>query len=182
VGWKPLLAIAKFLDDNLHKEIIKKAEEQSQIKAYSDISEGSIDYEILKVISLFLAQGKNRILIKEIQAELPFEKKPASKTIGKYMDNFGFRDYSRHFREGNGYELSLQIFKDLISQRCPSLFSSFSSQSSQEDNSIDVKVKEEVIEDVKNNEECELINLKCHICGESPCISFDNSSQGKPIF
>jgi hypothetical protein len=129
--WKPLLAIAKTLNEELYKRVLEFAERVSEQKKQDFISEGSIDFRVLKIVRELLEQGQSKIYMKSIAEILNrnFTEKTVEKTISNHLDKVGFKDYRRKDMTGSFLQIDKDIFEIIISPICPSL-SSYSSYSS----------------------------------------------------
>ena len=151
--WKPLLTISKLLDDNIYKRILEQAEKAAEIKSFTSISEGTLNYKLIIIIDGLLnyedKTEEKEILISQVRNMIITEEKPHQKTISRYVDNLGFGDYKVHTRKGNGWKFNYELFESLIIPIFPSL----ASLHSQEDDDIDDKPKIESVEDVKESEE-----------------------------
>jgi len=159
--WKPLLVLAKYLDDGLYSRIVKFAEERTQIKdTDSSLIEGSMEYQILNIIEQILTEpNKFCVLIKEIRERYNAEKKPHPKTIARILDGLGFNDFKIHTRDGNGYELTLEQFIELKNIQFPSFDSSYSHTDNNNNNNSERSEgkEEEVKESSERNEQNEAV-------------------------
>ncbi len=135
--WKPLLAIAKLIDNDLFKEISDFAEKMSGQRREDFIPEDSFDYKVLKIIKDII-QDTDIIRPKEIRDKYinlyGSEKVPREKSFSTKIDNLGFREFKEtKDRVGARYRINSAIFYSIIKPICPDLVnnSSQSSQSSQ---------------------------------------------------
>lgn len=152
--WKPILTIARFIDDSTYDEMLKFAEKLTKVKATKDnISESSLDYKICIKVKELISNSDNldEILIKDIMKIFANdEKKPTDKRIARIFDNLGFHDYREHFSKGNGWRLTQDDFDKIITPIIPSL-SSLSSKPNNLDNTRvgdedKMKITEEKVE------------------------------------
>lgn len=130
--WKPLLVIAKYIDEKVYSEVLNYAIKQQDIKDIEGIDEGSIEFNIIKCVYLMfktnsIAKEQEKIYITTIvnYYETIIGSKLAPKTIGVHMDKFGFRQ-QKATSNGTYYRLSEGFFSNNIS----SVFASFPSFSS----------------------------------------------------
>ena len=120
-NWRPLLAIAKLISDDLYKRIGMFAELQTAIKETSNLDEDSWDFRILtamwQVISL---EDDDKIIDLKVEGirenyitQNEKEKKPNSTYIGVFLNRFGFKKFrKRTGKKGVYYKLSK---KDILS-------------------------------------------------------------------
>jgi len=123
--WKPLLAIAKFIDDELFLEISKFAEKMSGQRREDFITEESLDYKILKIVKDLL-QDTEIIRPKEIRTKYlnlyGSENPIKEKTITTRLNNLGFSEYKeKRDNISNKYRLNPVIFDMIIKPICPEL-------------------------------------------------------------
>ena len=149
--WKPLLSLAKIIDEKIFNELYEFAQEQTKIKNIDTIPVGSTEYQILEITYELVKKCRAQpILAKEIADKWNGDYKPANKTICNFLDKTGFRDYKKHTREGNGYDLSVELFERIALQICPSIFIHEDSPSSHS-----IQLIEENIETDNQNEKQE---------------------------
>jgi fido (protein-threonine AMPylation protein) len=130
--WKPLLAIAKNIDKELFSEIHEFAKKISEQRKQDFISEGTLDYKLLKILKDKIEAFENKIYLKDVSDIYNDgkEKKIAPKTISSHLDKIGFKEYREKDRNGSYLNLSKEIFEIIVAPIIPD-FSSYSSQSSQ---------------------------------------------------
>jgi len=126
---KPLLVIAKYIDEEVHSRLLKFFIKLSEIRKIDYIGEGSNEYKILDALKKLI--GRKFILVKDVASSIGGDEyKLSNRSIARIIDNLGFRDYKDHTREGNGYEIPQELFFSVLSTICPQLID-LSSQSSQ---------------------------------------------------
>lgn len=131
--WRPLLAVAKVIDEDEYQELRKVAQNQQDIGQASEVSDDSWEYAMIERMIYRLERGETKILLTDLADAVPAEKKPHSKTVRRIIDRLGFRDHYRHFSDGWGYEIfSLFHLKSIIPNIINNDFLSFPSLSSQE--------------------------------------------------
>lgn len=114
--WELILVIAKRIDLQLYMEIKEFAEQLTQIKSIDNISEGSIEDRILTAVKTILDTSQEeltRVMLRGIREYFEGEHKPSQKTISSHMDRMGFMEFKKHWREGNGYLLTKELFYNL---------------------------------------------------------------------
>jgi hypothetical protein len=154
--WLPVLTIAKFIDEKVYDRVLEFAIKLTTIKSLNYISEGSFEYKLCKTVKEIL-QESDEVLISQIidKAFSGEERKPTPQRIGKSLDKLGFFECRKHFREGNGFLISLDLFENILSPLIPSLFTSLSSLSSEQPNLDNtIKISEEVVK--KDEDNCEV--------------------------
>ncbi len=150
--WKPLLILAKRVSQDLYDEVLGQALKQQETKTADFIIEDSTDYKILEIVYSIL-KATDKVYVKDIHDQLPESQyKPKPRTISGKLDKFGFRDFRGKDRQGSFFKISSDMFEGIISPICPSIFSSQSSQSSQ--NNRVIENKEEEI-DVTKRDDCD---------------------------
>lgn len=143
--WRPLLAVAKVVGDDVYAETVKFAEKQSRLKKFDEINEGSYEYAFLNHMYALLKGGASFVLLKELAAVAPGEKQPSSKTVARILDGLGLDQHKEHSNVGDGYRITREEFESILAPIAPAIFTSLPSFPSHSD--------EEIIIDVKNGEE-----------------------------
>lgn len=102
--WKPLICMAKLIDDTLYKKIGKYAEEITEFRDNEDLSEDSWDFKILSAVWDVIkfkeeANEKIELLVKGIKNNIdltPEEKKKITHHyIGRFLNKNGFKKYRK---------------------------------------------------------------------------------------
>jgi len=129
--WKPLLTIAKIIDEGLFNRVLEFATKVSEQRKQDFIPEGSIDYELLSILKQRLERGDDPIYIKAISDcfNENKDKKIANKTISGHLDKLGFKEYREKDRYGSYLNVTREVFEIITSPLIPD-FSEHSSQSS----------------------------------------------------
>lgn len=127
--WKPLLTLAKFLDNTLFLKIKTFAEHESQLKQTTNLDVESIEGKACKVIWQQLSQGRAVVLLKDVLDAINYnsEYQTHPKTLATRLDKIGLLQFKEHFENGNGYRISKDQFQKLIEPLFPLIFSSFPS-------------------------------------------------------
>ena len=157
--WKPLLTIAKIINDDLYNRVLDFAIKVSEQRKQDFIPEGSFDYELLGILKENLDKGETLIYIKAITDKFNQnkEKKIANKTISGHLDKLGFKEFREKNRYGSHLNLTKDVYENIVAPLIPD-FSSYSSQSSHiEVNSI--KLSDEVMTNVTNTENKGVTNV-----------------------
>ena len=141
--WKPILALAKFLNEDLYKNMVAFADKLTTIRKGDGIPEDTFKYRILMIVWNMI-QKKEKILVKVIRARMGGEKPPSCKSISSHLDKIGFYEDRQHTKHGSCFNLSQERFESIVNTICPSLFSNYSSSSS---SSSSLPIKEERIGD-----------------------------------
>ncbi len=150
--WKPLLILAKRVSQELYDEVLQQALKQQETKQADFIREDSNDYRILEIVYSIL-KASDKVYVKDIHDQLPESQyKPKPRTISGKLDKLGFRDFRGKDRNGSFFKIDSSLFEGIIVSICPSIFSSQSSQSSQNNGVIENK-EEEI--DVTKRDECD---------------------------
>lgn len=129
--WKPLLAIAKTINEGLFDRVLKFAEKVSKQRKEDFIPEGSTNYQLLKIVGGLLESGRDIVYLNDI-AELynrGKEKKTSNKTISTHLDKLGFLEYREKDTIGSHLRINQSIYDTIVNPICPNL-SSYSSYSS----------------------------------------------------
>lgn len=167
--WKPILVLAKLIDQDSYLEILEYAKKVSQLKKFDYLPEGSLDYNLLKSMKIIFDSDPSRdfIFLIEIQDNLEGEFKPHTRTISKRIDKLGFGDYKdrQHIgsNSGYGYAITKEVFLSIVSSICPNLSSPSSPSSplyikTEEIGEEEVKIGEDSCEDGEDGEVGELHN------------------------
>lgn len=150
--WKPILAIAKTINEQLYVRVLEFAEKVSEQRKQDFISEGSVQYKLLSLLKTQLEAGETKVYLKPITKIFnegkEENKKTAEKTISANFDKLGFKEYRNRDMLGSFLQITKEIFEVIVSPICPTL-SSYSSYSSL-DNRKEVKSNDE---GMTNNDE-----------------------------
>jgi len=146
--WKPLLSIAKVINEELFQRILVFAEKISEQRKQDFIPEGSLDYRILEKLKGFVHElGKNKIYIKELSNELNAvsgdKDRIAEKTISAHLDKLGFKEFRTRDSSGSFIRIDKNTYETIVAPTCPNL-SNYSSHSSF---SSELKEKQETLSD-----------------------------------
>jgi len=151
--WRPLLSIAKLIDQSLYDQVLKFAMRQVEVSKIGEVGEGSFEYRLLHEAWRLLNEGYTFLYLSDLEKSLPVESKLSRKSMARLLDNFGLLEHKRTRNLGTGYEITASDFRMLIEPILPSIFSSLSSLSSPSDSSHDGKGQIFVAQEVKDCEE-----------------------------
>lgn len=133
--WRPILAVAKVIGQEVYDEVMAFAEKQASLKLFEEITEGSYEFAYLSRMRDLLKGGHTTVLFREMADAVPGDRKPHSKTVRRTLDSLGFRDYYTHTENGAGYRLSFDEFANIITPIAPEVL--FASVPSGVNNSLD---------------------------------------------
>jgi len=159
--WKPLLTIAKIINDNLYNRVLDFAIKISEQRKQDFIPEGTMDYKILEILKNHLDRGESLIYIKAITDKFnefrKEDKKIANKTISAHLDKIGFKDFREKNRNGSHLNLTKSIYENIVAPLIPD-FSEHSPYSSHLH--IDtIKIGDESETNVTNTENKNVTNV-----------------------
>lgn len=158
--YKPLLVLCRYLNESLYSQVRGYAEKNLKMKQHDYISEGSVDYTILRSVRILLGEY-GFVHISRIQELFDGEYRPHARTIAKRLDLMGFQDFKdrRHVYEysGFGYQLNKEIFNRVVANICPSLIfddkSAENSSPSSPSSQLNIKYENICEGNVNNGEE-----------------------------
>lgn len=168
--WTPLLSIADMIDEELFNSIYEFAKYQTAIKVETGINEGTNDYKIMAILaSLCKGNTNTKVYIKEVEDNWSGDNKPASKTIGNYIDKAGFRDYKGRDSLGTYYVVNVDILNNIIYSTYSTL-STLLEEKKIEDKNVECKKStfssqnnEELNYFIKNNDSFSYFELKDYL-------------------
>lgn len=148
--WRPILTIASLVSSELAHTIGEFAKVATQIKFQDELGKGSFDYEMLKACWQLLTNtnyvGKLYIkTVREVYVAVAVRddedptRVPKEKSFSSKLDKYGFRDFRRKDEHGSFYEVTRQLFEEVITPSFPSLISDFSSYSSESSGIVSVE-------------------------------------------
>lgn len=119
--WRPILAIARVVGEDVFQEVIQHAEKLSTVRT-EEVPEGSFDHVLLTCVR-DLIDKEPVVLLKQIAGAAVWgEKKPNSKTIRRKLDGFGFaEDFAGHTREGAAYRITRERFNSILATIAPDI-------------------------------------------------------------
>lgn len=168
--WKPVLSIAKLIDQDLAERIKDFAVRASEQRKSDYIDEGTMNYKILEAVHELIDLDA-RIYLKHIREKLKelnpdMELPKSNKPISSRLDKYGFAEVRGKDRNGAFFEISRDLFESIVSGICPdfSINSSHSSHSSQlhlNNNKVCDECVTNTPKDVMNN------FTKCDECDEN---------------
>jgi len=137
--WKPLLSIAKVINEDLFQRVLEFAEKISEQKKQDFIPEGSIDYRLLEKLKDFLySQNKTKIYIKEVSSEINInsgeKEKISERSISAHLDKLGFKEFRTRDYLGSFLTLEKEVFETIVLPSCPNLLDSSSQPSAPSEN------------------------------------------------
>ena len=129
--WKPILAIAKFIDEKVYEEIVKFAEEISEQKKFDLINETSFDYKVLLALQhCILANPLQQKIYLDMIREAYFkafgtaegqDNKYQNRTISNHLDKLGFKEFRKRDKVANYFSVLKKDFNEIIKPICPQL-------------------------------------------------------------
>lgn len=130
--WKPLLCIAKFIDEKIYEEILKFAIELSNRKIEDLIYESSFDYKILqalkKCIKNNLTTNNNKCRLDEIKQyylmDNDIEEKSLpyfNRNISDHLDKLGFKELRSSDNKSSFFIVCKKDFEEIVGAICPKL-------------------------------------------------------------
>ena len=122
--WKPLLVLAKIIDEKeLLPQIISFAEKLSEQRKNDNLSEGSLDYKYLTCLNDLLlsrtSDKTDKIYVEDIRIKYnnsygTLDEKKSNKSISTHLDKLGFKELRNKDRRGAYYDLTKNIFDEII--------------------------------------------------------------------
>jgi len=128
--WRPLLSVAKFIDEELYQEILSFAKELTNRKIDDLIHESSFDYMILAALKeKIISSSSEKIYVESIKYAFCDAKGDEdgkkdiylNRNISKHLDNLGFRDLRDRDRNGAYFSVNQDIFNEIVAPSCPIL-------------------------------------------------------------
>jgi len=122
--WRPLLTIAKIIDENIYNSILKFAQRQAAQKQQDFVHETSLDYKILKNVKEKLEFGAKEIRPKDIRQIInqDSEFQVAEKTISTHLDKIGFKEVRERDKNGSFFAINEQLFEEVVMPICAKLW------------------------------------------------------------
>lgn len=143
--WRPILTIAKLVSDSLFNEILLFSEGQSRVRSAGKGVTAGLDRDLLRAVydlTLRLPEA-GRIHLDSIRQAMACDEPPGHKSLSNRLDKLGFLDFKGRDNFGVYYELSAPLTKSLLYSIEYSLYSSFSSLSSQTVEVVEENVADE---------------------------------------
>ena len=157
--WKPVLTIAKTISEDLFERVLKFAEKVSEQRKQDFISEGTLDYKILKILKELLEAKTEPLYIKFITEKINefAEKKTSGKTISGHLDKLGFKEFRTRDKNSSLLEINSDIYEQLVSPICPTLstYSTYSTSDRGKEEKSDV---EPMVNDVESSDVEPMVN------------------------
>jgi len=130
--WKPLLVIAKFINEEIYKEILEFAIEITERKTGDLILESSFDYMCLEALRDTIEKfgsETNKIYVEMIKNQFCLNKKSSeekdniylNRNISKHLDQLGFKECRKRDNKASYFEVDKNIFNEIVSPICPNL-------------------------------------------------------------
>lgn len=167
--WKPLLCIAKLIDEEIYQRLGKFAEELYEEMSMEKIDEESWDYKVLESLTEVVTIQEEWVPVKQIKGRLSTkfnenDKRPSSHWIGRYLRRIGLNK-KRRLKTGMEYFLSKKIVNNILNRLDIITLSSQTTQTT--------PVEEEQI-----TEEIDNTYHRCSNCGRTdiPCTYFNKKT------
>lgn len=186
-NWLPVCSIAKWLGHDVFDEVIEFVKSYKDLVIEtSDLTE-TLFLKILENVTEVEDWYSSKQMAEWMIDDLSMYKSP-DRWIGRKLTEYKFK--ATHKAKGNCYLLSKKNIQNIIDRYfCTDKTSdtsntSFNSDSSDTSQKNEVSEQSEVFLDGTSkdfDEKSEMINHRCHICGDTSCIAWDNTAQGKPI-
>lgn len=180
--WKPLIVIAKIIDEEkLLPDIIKFAEKLSEQRKNDNLSEGTLDYKYLTCMNNQFTKitFSGKIYLDTIREEFnkifgQKEESKSNKSISMHLDKLGFKELRDKDRYGAYYQLTKDIFDEIISPLTND-FVKTQEKSSQTSHSSPSLINNKKLSDeyIMNSDECK--DKVCDECDEND--ECDDSSE-----
>lgn len=124
--WRPLLSVAKVIDEKIYDDVLKFAKQQATQKQQDFIHDTSLDYKILKIVKEKIGNETAKIrpkdICQEINANASLEFRTAEKTISSHLDSFGFKEYRKRDAVGSYFDLTEPLFQEVVMPICAKLW------------------------------------------------------------
>ena len=169
--WKPLLAISKFIDEEIYQEVLDFAVKLTKRRIDDLIPESSFDYFCLSAMKETIISSKSeKIYTNAIKKNFCSAKGDEqglkdiylNRNISNHLDKIGFKEFRDKDRNGSFFAVTNEVFNEIVSPMCPDLviLSSPSSHSShlyiKEDKKRDDTM---TISDDKKNEDVTIVTI-----------------------
>jgi len=128
--WRPLLSIAKFIDESIYEEVLEFAKEISERNLDDLIHESSFDYSCLKALRTCIFDDKdtkvyvNGIKIRYCQQQNKnesLEDRYLNRNISNHLDKLGFKELRKRDNRGSYFLVNEQEFNEIVNPICPEL-------------------------------------------------------------
>jgi len=128
--WRPILSIAKFIDEELYNEILEFAKELTTRRIDDLVQESSFDYMCLSALKDCLVIATNdKIYVNDIKLAFCNAKGDdesrndiyLNRNISNHLDNMGFKELRNRDRNGSYFAVNKQIFDEIVAPICPNL-------------------------------------------------------------
>lgn len=129
--WKPLLVLARQIDEDLYTQITEFAENLANVKKINRLDENSAEYWVIKLALNQLEEQGAPLVLKELPLGLPEQYshyKP--KTIGRILERVGLYEHKHKTNTGVVYQIGFSEFKSKVELFYPDFFASLPSLSS----------------------------------------------------
>jgi len=129
--WKPILAISKFISEDIFNEIVEFAKEMTQRRTDDLLPETSFDYGILEALKICLEKenSKNKIYVNDIKKAFcqnqndqeGLNNKYLNRNISSNLDKLGFKELRSRDNKASFFEVTKEIYQGIVAPICPSL-------------------------------------------------------------
>ncbi len=128
--WKPLLAISKFIDEDVMNEVVKFAKEITQRRTEDLIQESSFDYNCLDALKHSIeSSDSNKIYVEGIKRnycalkgnEEGLKDPYLNRNISHHLDKLGFKELRKKDRNGSYFSATRDVFNEIVVPICPEL-------------------------------------------------------------
>jgi len=187
--WKPILSLAKFINQEDYVELLKFAIELSNRRLDDLVPESSFDYLCLSALKKAIEKSDSQEvyvnMIKLFYLELVKNQEGVhdiylNRNISSHLDKLGFKEFRKRSNKASYFEVTQQIFDEIVIPICPDLAftsppspPSTQNRENRENNSVDGMVM-----DVdKNNKKVVMVAIN----GDDVDVQEFEESQDKPL-
>ena len=128
--WKPLLAISKFIDEKIYREVLDFAVKLTKRKIDDLIPESSFDYQCLSAMrETILSSDSEKIYVDAIKVNYCFAKGDEqglkdiylNRNISNHLDKMGFKEFRDRDKKKSFFAVTRDIFNEIVAPISPNL-------------------------------------------------------------
>lgn len=134
--WRPLLSIAKTIDEELYERVEKFASEVSKRKREDVVKEGTLDFKIIQVLRELVEEEEGDIYVSALVERYKTVYgddvgQGFNRRVSARLDNLGFKDFrEKHGQKGSYFTITKDVFDTVVSPILSSTSSTSSTASS----------------------------------------------------
>ncbi len=128
--WRPILSLAKFIDEQVYSELLSFAMELSRRNLDDLVPETSFDYGVLNALrTCIIEDGETKVYVNGIKVRYcqmqnkldSLNDKYLNRNISNHLDRLGFKDVRDRDKKASYFSVNSELYDQIVVPLCPEL-------------------------------------------------------------